>query len=269
MNIPAHDGQVQWECKMNGILNIGYDITGGSGFSRGVLRSLSLCVLWFMAAGVAITVGAGCTEQRSVEEKGCIIKAGTVEISRTDFARELEIKQANYPYEINNSPDEYNAMVLDLVSDLSDEAVLLAAAADKGIDVSAEELDAAVTEFKKDYPEDSFDRMLLERAISYPVWKKGLKKDMVIQKLIMQDLVASQQIHPEDMIAFYDRLADENKTRGDDNSTMVDENDLVLKLRIEKSQNAFGEWMQGLQAGYPVHIDKLMLSPFLMDTEKK
>jgi hypothetical protein len=254
---------------MNGITNIGYGITGSNGFSKGVLRYLSLCGLWFMAAGVVIVIVSGCTDPKRVEEKGCIIKAGAVEISRADFDRELEVKQANYSYDINDRPDEYNAMVLDLVSDLSDEAVLLAAAADKGIDVSPEELDAAVDEFKKDYPEDSFERMLLEKAISYPVWKKGLKKDMVIQKLIMQDLVESQQIHPKDLIAFYDRLAGQSKSRDNDNSNMVDENDLVLKLRIEKSQDAFGEWMQGLQTDYPVHIDKLMLSAFLMDTEKK
>ena len=259
-----------WECKMNSIfLNIEHGITGAGGFLRGALESASLWALWLMAAGVVMVMGPGCTEQSPVEDNGSIIKAGTVEISQADFARELEVKQANYAYDINDRPDEYNAMILDLVSDLSDEAVLLAAAADKGIDVSTDELEAAVDEFKKDYPEDSFDRMLLERAISYPVWKKGLKKDMVIQKLIMQDLVASQQIHPEDMIAFYDRLAGRSSSQDNDNSTMMDENDLVLKLRIEKSQDAFGQWMQELQAVYPVHIDKLMLSTFLMDTEKK
>nr|WP_321400326.1 SurA N-terminal domain-containing protein [uncultured Desulfobacter sp.] len=254
--------------------NIGHGITEINGSLKDRLRSSFLCALWCMAAGVIIATGLGCKEQKNVEEKGCIIKAGTVEISQGDFARELEVKQANYPYEVNDSPDEYNAMVLDLVSDLSDEAVLLAAAADKGIDVTDEELESAVDDFKKDYPEDSFDQMLLERAISYSVWEKGLKKDLVIQKLIMQDLVAAQQIHAEDMIAFYDRLAGRNKSQDDDstmddNSTMVDENDLVLRLRIEKSQDAYGEWIQGLQASYPVHIDKLILSTFLMDTEKK
>ena len=226
---------------------------------------MSFGVLLLMTAGIAMVMGSGCTDQKKVEEKGSIIKAGTVEISRADFARELEVKQANYPYDIKYRPSEYNAMVLDLVSDLSDEAVLLAAAAAKGIDVSAQELDAAVTDFKKDYPEDSFDQMLLERAISYPVWKKRLKKDMVIQKLIMQDLVASQEIHPEDIIAFYDRFAGQTEAQNNNNSAMMDEKDLVLKLRIEKSQEAFGNWLQGLQTSYPVLIDKLVLSTFLIN----
>ena len=248
---------------MNGIANIGSGIKEVNGF----LSALSLGTLLLMAAGIAIIIGSGCTDQRRVEEKGSIIKAGTVEISRADFARELEVKQANYPYDIKYRPSEYNAMVLDLVSDLSDEAVLLAAAAAKGIDVSTKELDAAVDDFKQDYPEDSFDRMLLERAISYPVWKKRLKKDMVIQKLIMQDLVASQEIHPEDIIAFYNRFVGQADAQDNNNSKIMDEKNLVLKLRMEKSQEVFGGWLQGIQDSYPVHIDRLALSTFLINAE--
>lgn len=258
-----------WEYEMNSIPNIGWGIKDVNGFLRGFLRLWLFGALLVMAAGFAAVMGSGCTDQKKIEQKGNIIKAGTVEISREDFVRELEIKLANYPYDIKDKPREYNAMVLDLVSDLSDEVVLLAAAATKGIDVSSEELEAAVVDFKKDYPENSFDRMLLERAISYPVWKKRLKKDMVIQKLIMEDLVASQEIHPEDMIAFYDRFAEQAKDQDNDNSKVMDEKDLVLKLRMEKSQEVFGEWLQGLQNSYPVNIDKSVLSTFLMNAEEK
>ncbi|EIM63047.1 SurA N-terminal domain-containing protein [Desulfobacter postgatei] len=254
---------------MSSIATIWYGIKDANGFSRGLLNTLSVGALLLMATGLTIVIGSGCMDQKKVEEKGSIIKAGTVEISRAEFARELEVKQANYPYDIKDSPSEYNAMVLDLVSDLSDQAVLLAAAAAKGIDVSDKALDAAIADFKKDYPEDSFDQMLLERAISYPVWKKRLKKDMVIQELIMQDLVASQEIHPEDMIAFYDRFAGQTETQDSNNSAMMHEKDLALKLRIEKSQEAFGNWFQGLQASYPVYIDERVLSAFLINPEKQ
>jgi hypothetical protein len=265
----AHGREPPWEYKMSRIANSWYAIKDVNGFSRGFSSTLAFGALLLMAAGIAIVCVPGCTDQKKVEEKGHIIKAGTVEISRADFAWELEIKQANYPYDIKNRPNEYNAMVLDLVSDLSDEAVLLAAAAAKGIDVSANELDAAIADFKKDYPEDSFDQMLLERAILYPVWKKRLKKDLVIRKLIMQDLVASQELYPEDMIAFYDRFAGQEEARGNNNPKMMDEEDLLLKLRMEKSQEVLGEWLQGLQAGYPVHIDRGALSTFLINAEKQ
>jgi len=256
-----------WEYEMNSIANIWWGIKDVNGSLRG--RAPFIKGLLGFAAGLAIIVVSGCTDQKEIEQKSNIIQAGTVEISREDFVRELEIKLANYPYDIKDKPREYNAMVLDLVSDLSDEAVLLAGAAVKGIDVSAEELEAAVADFKKDYPENSFDRMLLERAISYPVWQKRLKKDMVIQKLIMEDLVASLEIHPEDMITFYDRFSEQAKDQGNDNPKTMDEKNLVLKLRMEKSQEVFGEWLQGLQNVYPVHIDKPVLRSFLMNAEEQ
>ncbi|MGD9686314.1 MAG: SurA N-terminal domain-containing protein, partial [Desulfobacter sp.] len=137
---------------MSSITTIWHGIKDVNGFSRGLLNSFSFGALLLMATGITIVIGSGCTDQKKVEEKGSIIKAGTVEISRAEFARELEVKQANYPYDIKDSPSEYNAMVLDLVSDLSDQAVLLAAAAAKGIDVSDKALDAAIADFKKDYP---------------------------------------------------------------------------------------------------------------------
>lgn len=256
---------------MSSIANIWYSIKEFNGRLRGFLSLFFIEALWPVAAGLvfSIFIGSGCTDQKKVEPKGVIIKAGTVEISRADFARELEVKWANYPYDIKDRPEEYNAMVMDLVSDLSDEAVLLAAAAAKGIDVDAKELDLAIADFKKDYPEDSFEQMLLERAISYPAWKKRLKKDLVIRKLILQDLVASQEIHPEDMIAFYDRVTGQDGGQGNNNdnnnSEIMDENNLVFRLRMEKSQEIFGEWMQKLQDSYPVYIDKLVLTSFLMD----
>ena len=254
---------------MSSIANIGHGIKEVNGFLRRFSRTLPFGSLLLMAAGIVISIGPGCTDQEKVEQEGCIIKAGAVEISRVDFARELEVKQANYPYDIKDRPSEYNALVLDLASDLSDEAVMLAAAAAKGIDVCADALDAAVADFKKDYPEDSFDQILLERAISYPIWKKRLKKDMVIQKLIVQDLVASQEIHPGDMIAFYDRFAGQTGPQKNNNLKTMDEKDLVLRLRIEKSQDVFDAWLQGLQGSYPMHIDKRVLSSFLMNLEKQ
>ena len=90
---------------------------------------------------------------------------------------------------------------------------------------------------------------------------------MVIQKLIMQDLVASQEIHPGDMIAFYDRFAGQADAQNNNNLKIMDEKNLVLTLRMEKSQEVFGEWLQGIQDSYPVHIDRLVLSTFLINAE--
>lgn len=225
-------------------------------------------IIFFLS--VLISVGAvwgltGCTTPEQIDPESAVITAGAITITRADFTQELEMKLISYSYTIKDRPDEYNSMVLDLVSDLSDEAVLLAAADAKGIEVSSEELDAAVAEFKKDYPEDSFDKMLLDRAILFTVWKKSLKKDMVIQKLIRRELVAAQEINPRDMIAFHGRLADEAGDKDNAASNAMNEQDLVKQLRLEKSQDAFEKWMQGLKSQYPVQINQPGVRAFLVN----
>lgn len=193
-----------------------------------------------------------------------LIKAGTVTVSSSEFAQELDLKLTAYPYDIKKFPEEYNSLVLDLVSTLSEESVLLAAAGERGIDISPDELAQAEAEFKKDYPEDSFKQMLLENAIPYPVWKSRLKKDGVINKLIQLDLVDKQEITPEDMIAFYKQLdsaTDSEKTEA------LDEAGLVEQLRMEKSQASYEDWIQGLKTAYPIEIDKKAVADFLINQE--
>ncbi len=185
-------------------------------------------------------------------------------VSSNEFAQELELKLTAYPYDIRKAPEEYNTMVLDLVSTLSEETVLLAAAKEKAIDVSPEELARAEETFKKDYPEDSFDQMLLENAIAYTVWRNRFKKDMVINKLIQQDLVDVQEITPEDMIAFYERL---DSASASEKTTPMDEASLVEQLRMEKSQASYEQWIQGLKTIYPIEIEKKAVAVFLMNQE--
>lgn len=87
---------------------------------------------------------------------------------------------------------------------------------------------------------------------------------MVIDKLIEQDLVAVQEITPEDMVGFYDRL-----DRGDDpeKSQIIDEAGLVEQLRREKSQTAYEQWMNDLKSAYPLKIDEKAVAAFLKNLE--
>ncbi|MCG8684706.1 MAG: SurA N-terminal domain-containing protein [Desulfobacterales bacterium] len=224
-----------------------------------ILSIMILCII--VPTGII-----GCSSTPQVPESEFVIKAGTITVTPMEFLEELDLKLTGYPYDIKTNKDEYNAMILDLVSTLSDETVLLAAAAGKGISISAQELDQAETEFKKDYPEDSFDQMLLETAISYPVWKNRMKKDMVIRKLIQQDLVDVQEISAEDMISFYKQF---DKKTGDASATVkgLDEKSLVDQLRMEKSQGAFEGWIKDLKAAYPVEIDEKAVAVFLINRE--
>lgn len=232
--------------------------------SVGILGPCLTAVLSIWILGLCVAGISGCSTPPAPEADDFIIRAGLVSVSPETFEDELDLKLAAYPYDVKNRAEDYNSMVLDLVTTLSDETMLLAAARDKGVGVTADEVALAEAEFKQDYPEDSFDQMLLENAIPYTVWKHRLEKDMVISKLVQQELIAAQEISPDDMIAFYDRYKSRPGNAADAPGN-IDEAALVEQLRMEKSQASYEDWITGLKGLYPVEINKKAVSGFLMN----
>ena len=80
-----------------------------------------------------------------------------------------------------------------LIDRLVDHYLILEYGKKKGITVSASELDAAVKEIKKDYPDKVFQEMLLHRYVDFEEWKAGLRQQLLIKKIIGE---ASQNIVP-------------------------------------------------------------------------
>lgn len=224
-----------------------------------------LGIIFFVMGGFA-----GCGEPKPAPEE-YLIKTAQLTISSEEFFEELDLKKAAYPYNIKTNPAEYNEMVIHLVKALSEEIILLSVAAEKGVTVSDQEVEIAEKEMKKDYPGESFDQMLLKNAISYDFWKKRFKKNMIMDKLIELELENKIEITSQDIIDFYKTIKKEAATKpGDVTSALTlieNENELVSRLRMKKTQESYGEWIQELWKTYPVEIDKEKLKTFLIDIE--
>ncbi|RLC20889.1 MAG: hypothetical protein DRH93_12815 [Deltaproteobacteria bacterium] len=229
----------------------------------------TLSLLAFMGF-VAFT---GCSKSEEKTAQQFLIKTPTMVITSSDFLEELDLKRAAYPYNIHENPAEYNEMVIHLIKMLSDEIILLSAADNKGVTFTAQEVELAEQAFKKDYPENSFDQILLKNAISYSFWKKRFKKNMIMDKLIDQELKEKIVITAEDIVEFYKkhRIADAKDMDGDALvlKKIEGEKELVSRLRNQKTQDKYEEWMQQLGNEYPVEINKEKLKHFLIGIEKK
>ena len=230
-------------------------------FQKSFICSLICCII--------VLSGCGESEEKTVTQ--FLIRTSLITVSSLDFSEELDRKRAAYPYSIKENPVEYNDMVIHLVKTISHETVLLSAAADKKIIITDQEAAAAEKEFKKEYPEDSFDQILLEEAISYSLWKKRFKKNMIIEKLIDQELKEKIEITPRDIVEFYNNNFVTNQDLKD-NSTVSNkienERELVARLRIQKTQEKYNGWIQSLYNTYPVEINEDKLKSFLIDTKK-
>ncbi len=224
-------------------------------------------VNWIMLFVTGL-LGVGCEPVPKAAVSEYIIKAGPVLVTQTQFLEELDLKLAAYPYDIKNIPDHYNEVVVDLVATLSEETLLLAVAQKKGVFVSRQEVDAAKASVKESYPGDSFEHMLLENAISQRVWEKKLQKSLQIEKLVQQELVDKIQIHPEDVKAFYEtHKAGASPLPG--KTGFADETQLLARLRREKSEMFYQEWIQSLKQDISVDINKPQIARLLIGNEKK
>ena len=214
----------------------------------------------------------GCSEPEKEMNSHFLIKTSSMLITSTDFSEELDLKRAAYPYDIDENPAEYNEMVIHLIKTLSEEIILLSAAVDKGVNVTDQEIESAEDEFKKDYPEDSFEQILLKNAIAYTFWKKRFKKNMIIDKLIDQELKKKIEITPQDIVEFYKSHHIADIQEPDKNALVLkkieNEKELVSRLRLQKTQDHYDEWIQQLWKDYPVEINKEKLKTFLIYTEK-
>ncbi|MCP3900991.1 MAG: hypothetical protein GY707_14900, partial [Desulfobacteraceae bacterium] len=170
-----------------------------------------------------------------------------------------------YAYNIKDYPSEYNNIVLQVVKDLSEEIVLLHVAREKGIIISEQDFKKAETVFLKDYPNESFEDMLLKNAIEYSFWKKRFIKRLIIDRLIQQELREKIVISTEDVIQFYSKYKKEGKPA-------LSEDDLIVQLREQKTEEKYSVWIEEAIVKYPVDINKEELKKFLIglsETKKK
>ncbi len=249
------------------------------GLKKTVGNFLKISFLYGFALFVVI-IFAGCSESEKINESVFLIKTPSMEITSFEFSEELDLKRAAYPYNIDENSAEYNEMVIHLVQILSEEMILLSEAVQKGVVVTDEELVRAEIEFKKDYPDDSFDQMLLRNAIPYALWKKRFRRDMIIEKLVEQELVEKIEITSQDIVKFYNKLkVKENppppvhKTDKTDISSKADkkvdsETELVSRLRMQKTQEKYEQWIQDLWNQYPIEINKEELKTFMIELEE-
>lgn len=221
-------------------------------------------------------ISIGCSDPPEEVSPVVIIQTPILSIDNEEFAQELDLKRVAYPYDIDKDPDAYNKMVMNLVEMLSEELVLLSAAFDNGIRVLEAELSEAETAFKKEYPEDSFEQMLLTSAIPYSLWKKRFHRNLLIEKLIDQELSSKIDISPEEIVAFYNALKASKKDQGTQASEQISdaqennnfEQALISRLRMHKTQEQYDQWIQGLWSKYPVQVNKEHLKLFLIALEQ-
>ncbi len=200
---------------------------------------------------------AGCADSGSQGKDVFILRVGDRVVTVHDFNKAFEISKAAYSYkDVQNSDDAKEAQ-LRLFNQMVEELVILERAEELGIEILDSELDTAVAAIKEDYPDEVFQETLLEYAVSYQSWEKGLKNRLLMEKVIAIELEEKIVITPDDISKYYEEHRDDDSLTEDSEETQNEINRSILRhLRRKKLEEAYKPWINDLKNRYKIEVNK-------------
>ncbi len=193
----------------------------------------------------------GCYNKGTDEKDSYIFKIGNRTVSVFEFNKALEIAKIAYPHNVTQDSETYRTIRIQLLNQMIDEFIFLIEAEKLNIVVSDADVKKAVEDIKSDYPDDEFERTILENAVSYDTWEQRLKMRLIMEKLVKNQLEAQITITKEDVLKYYkennpDRpITSESKDQQDSINEMI-----VKRLKRQKAQEAYAPWIKDLKDRY-------------------
>ena len=205
---------------------------------------------------LALMVLIGCAEPDTPAPKDAVlIRADQQTVTQAQFERAFSAARIAYSDEPSVSPRVLREARLRLLHQMVEEEIVARRAEELGIAISDADLDAAVAAIKKDYPEDEFEQMLLESAIPYSLWKDRLRVRLLMQKVVDHDLLQSLEITADEIEDYYRRNADAFPVDETAPTAPDLKRRIVERLRREKVEAAWSEWIDNLKSRYGVTIN--------------
>lgn len=203
-------------------------------------------------------VVAGCMDSGSNPDDEHLIRVSDRVLTVLEFNRAFEISKTAYPHNLRHEPDNLKEAQLRLLNQLMVEMIILERAEELSLIISDEEIEKAVADIKSDYPEDSFEKTLLEFAVSYESWKARLKNRLLMEKVVDSELKNQIVITPEDIAAYYEKNVRDQKPGMDSETEIEDINEMMIKhLRQQKTEEAYKKWIKELKQRYPIEINSI------------
>lgn len=210
-----------------------------------------ICFLW-----VGYTL-AGCSDSEHKQRDEYFVKVVDRTITVSDFNKAFKIAKNAYPQNRIQRPDVAQEVRLRLIQQMTEEMTLLERAEELGITMTDSQVEKALKDIKRDYPDNVFQEILLEYAIPYQSWREGLKTRLLMEKVIAQELGDKIEITHDDISKYYEEHFEADDTPPDVNEVSKDTNNIIIKiLRKEKIEKAYTSWIKKLKKKYAVEINK-------------
>jgi len=179
------------------------------------------------------------------------------------FKHDFGIIESLYPYNSLQDTEFTNNAMSNFLNQLVDEMVLAERAEELNINIAADDLEKVVFDIKKDYPDNQFENIFFENAISYKFWKNSIKSRLLMEKVIEKDLGEKVVILPEDITEYYEKYFKAKKVETDLKKTEsnLESNDInkkiVKHLRRKKMEDGYNSWIGDLKKKYNIKVNMI------------
>jgi len=131
--------------------------------------------------------------------KAVVIRAGDRVVTVGDIKREVTIASIE-----NGIPKKAVwSSINELIDRIVDDSLVLEYGEKNGIFLNEIELERAIQTIVKDYPENSFNEMLLSRCIDYNEWKERFSEHLLIKKVVKEQTASLPPISYHAIKSYY------------------------------------------------------------------
>lgn len=113
-------------------------------------------------------------------EENIVITIGDTSLNKDELRTDIE----RVIFEMGITDQDAKLGIKSIIDKVIEKKLILEYGKINGISITDEELDLAVKEIKRDYPEEIFNEMLLKRYLNLNDWKEDLKEKLLIKKII-------------------------------------------------------------------------------------
>lgn len=127
-------------------------------------------------------------------------------ISLEDFNRQFE---QTLPPEHTLGQDEKDELRRAFLRQVIDRELALSEARRLNLSVSPEAVEQALADYRRDYPEGEFEKLLQSQGVSLQQWRRDLEERLLMDKVIAQQVNSRVRISAEEISDYYQRFRDE------------------------------------------------------------
>jgi peptidyl-prolyl cis-trans isomerase SurA len=167
---------------------------------RGPMKEILRAAVLLPVVAMALAMGTGCKPKTQPSPDVWAVVNGQ-EIKRDEVDKYYRTRLN--PEGQEPSQEEVLSLKLNVLEELINNEILLERAKKLNLEASDGEVEDKFTERKSPYTEDEFQRQLKDRGISVDDWKRDLRRELSITKLLNREVVAKISITDQDVIDAY------------------------------------------------------------------